>query len=439
MSQRILIENGLVIDPVEGTETQAHVVVEDGKISAVRPVAEGLPETTDGFHRIDATGCWVTSGFLDLRTHLREPGEEWKETVESGVKAAVAGGFTGICAMPDTTPVNDEAAVTNYIRQQGELAALARVYPVGAATQGQAGETLADIGDMKAVGAVAVSNGNHPIESAQMMRRVMEYASTYKLPVLTCSYEASMSDGGLMHEGLLSTRLGLAPIPSAAETIAVSRDIALAELTGARVHIGRLSTAGAVEMVKKAREGGVAITAEVTPHHLILTEEALLTYDTNTKVIPPLRSETDRMALIQGLKDGVITCIATDHSPQNIADKELEFVFAEAGMVGLETTISLLVPLIADESLDRMTVIRALTTGPAAALGMVCDGIRPGVAADIAVINPDKKWMVTEDSLESKSFNTPFLGQEMAGKTVATLVEGRLVFEESEETNSDKE
>jgi dihydroorotase len=427
MSHRILITGGRVLDPASGRDEIATVTIEDGIITAIEsPTSER--DAPDADVHIDASGQWVTPGFIDLRSHLREPGEEWKETVASAARAAVAGGYTAICAMPDTIPVNDEATVTIHVRQQGERTGLARILPVGATTQGLKGETLADMGDMKAAGAVAVSDGDHPVASARMMRRVMEYASTYKLPVMTCSYDASLAEGGVMHEGLLSTRLGLAPIPAAAETIAVARDLELATLTGARVHLGRLSCADSLPLLRAAQKRGAAVTAEVTPHHLTMTETASADYDTNTRVVPPLRSERDRAALVAAVEEGLITCISTDHAPQNIADKELEFVYAAPGMVGLETAFSNVLSLIHAEELSVMAGIRALTLGPAEVLGLDLGRLAVGAVADIAVLDPNATWTVQEETLASQSFNTPLLGQELLGRASATIVGGKPVF-----------
>jgi dihydroorotase len=426
MVRNLVLTNGRIIDPSSGTDMEGSVVVREGVIAEV--VAGSPRSVPEDAEVLDVEGAWITPGFIDLRTHLREPGEEWKETVLTGSKAALAGGYTTICASPDTFPVNDEASVTNLIRQRGEAARGARVYPVAAATTGQKGKNLADLGDMKAAGAVAVSNGEVPISSARMMRRVMEYCLTFDLPLFTSSFDVSLSEGGLMNEGLLSTIMGLASIPTEAETIAVARDIELAALTGARVHLSRLSTAGSVRLLRAAQKRGLNITGEVTPHHLTLTEEANSTYDTNTKVIPPFRSEEDRQALIAGLADGTLTCIATDHAPQNIADKDLEFAYAQPGVVGLETAFPLLMNLVRQETLTPMQIISALTLGPARVLGMEIGTLRPGVAADIGVNSPTTEWQAKSSGLHSMSANTPFLETPLLGRTLLTIVDGEVRY-----------
>ncbi len=429
MTTRTVISGGRVLDPASNRDEIATVTLEDGIITAIESGTSSAAKIPAGTVHIDATGHWVTPGFIDLRTHLREPGEEWKETVATAARAAVAGGFTTICAMPGTIPVNDEASVTNHIRQQGERANLARVLPIGATTQGLAGETLADMGDMKAAGAAGVSDGDKPVTSCRMMRRVMEYARTYKLPVMTCSYDSSLASGGVMHEGLLSTRLGLPPIPAAAEIIAVARDIELAKMTGARVHLGRLSSAGSIPLLRAAQELGASVTAEVTPHHLTMTEAAVAEYDTNCHVIPPLRAESDRQALLAAVEEGLISCIATDHAPQNIADKELEFVYAAPGMVGLETAFSTILGLVNAEELSALSAIRALTLGPAEVLGISAGRLEVGAIADIAVFDPTLHWTVLEQNLRSESYNTPLIGSEVTGRATAVFVGGKQVLE----------
>ena len=424
--ERTLITNGLVLDPESGREHAGGLLMEGGVIREIFESAETPAESE--FQIIDAKGHWITPGFIDLKTNLREPGEEWKETVETGAKAALAGGFTTICASPDTVPVNDEASVTNLIRERGESAGAARVLPLAAATTGQRGENLADLGDMKSAGAIGVSNGNHAIASARMMRRVMEYCKTFDLPLLLRSFEPTLSRGGLMNESLLSTIMGLASIPAEAETIAVARDIELAALTGARVHLGQLSTAGSVRLLRTARARGLAVTGDVTPHHLTLTERANETYDTNTKVFPPFRSEEDRSELIAGLSDGTLSAIATNHEPQNIADKELEFVYAQPGMIGLETAFSLLMKLVRDGHVQPAQAIRSLTLGPAEVLGLDEGRLRAGSRADVVILAPDEEWEVTRDSLRSRSYNTPFMGKKLMGRVTHTFVAGELLF-----------
>src|SRR5262245_36986212 len=331
---RMLIKGGRIIDPSQQIDKIGDLVIEDGKVKSI-----GNSLLTDGVEEFDASGLIVAPGFVDLHVHLREPGEEYKETVATGVAAAITGGFTSICAMPNTKPINDNASVTRFIVDQAREAGLARVYPIGAITRGSLGEELAEMADMKQAGAVAVSDDGRPVMNGQVMRHALEYAADQGLVVIDHCQDTNLSAGGVMNEGKYSTLLGLKGMSSGAEESHVSRDIMLSDITGARVHIAHISTAGAVEIVRRAKHQGLAVTCEVTPHHLALTDAAVVGFDTNTKMNPPLRSEEDRAALIEGVRDGTIDAIATDHAPHHADEKMLEYDLAPSGVVGLETAL----------------------------------------------------------------------------------------------------
>src|SRR5882672_9574021 len=341
---RLLIQNGYVIDPAQGINTGKNLLVEDGRVVGLSNHSDGVPEGAEVF---DATGLVVAPGFIDMHVHLREPGHEYKETIASGAAAAVAGGFTTVCAMPNTSPINDNAAVTRFVIEQAERAGLASVFTIGAITKNSDGSELAEMGEMKDAGIVAVSDDGRPVPSAGMMRRAMEYARGFDLPVIDHCEDKSLARGGVMHEGHWSLVLGLRGMPAAAEEVDALRDCALAGLTGARLHLAHVSTRGAIEAVRRAKEKGLPVTCEVAPHHWTLTDEAAETYDTNTKMSPPLRSQEHVAALLEGSRDGTIDAIATDHAPHHADEKELEFDQAPFGITGLETAIGLAFDLVA--------------------------------------------------------------------------------------------
>ena len=429
---RLLIKNGYVIDPAQGTNTGKDLFIEDGCVVGLMSYGDNVPE---GAEVIDATGLIVAPGFIDMHVHLREPGHEYKETIASGAGAAAAGGFATVCAMPNTDPVNDNAAVTRFVIEQAERAALADVLPIGAITKNSAGTELAEIGEMKSAGIVAVSDDGRPVPTPGMMRRAMEYARGFDLPIIDHCEEKSLARGGVMHEGHWSLVLGLRGMPATAEEVDAIRDCALAELTGARVHLAHVSTRGAIEAVRRAKTKGLTVTCEVAPHHWALTDEAVaggekgLPYDTNTKMSPPLRSRDHVDAILEGLRDGTVDVIASDHAPHHADEKELEFDQAPFGIVGLETSVGLAMDLVKQGviSLDRLVELYA--TNPARVLKLEDRGtFRSGARADVTIIDPENAWTFDVASSKSKSRNTPFHGRAMTGAAVATIVAGRIVF-----------
>lgn len=422
---RIRISGGRIIDPGR-TDTVGDVVVEDGRIRSVGP-ADG--EAADRV--VDAGNCLVVPGLIDIHVHLREPGHEYKETIASGAAAAVAGGFTAVCAMPNTSPVNDNAQVTRFILDRAWAAGLARVYPVASITRGLKGEQLSEFAELKEAGAVAFSDDGRPVEGSRMMRRAMEYARGFDMPIVSHCEELDLVGDGVMNEGVVATRLGLAGIPNAAESIMVMRDIALAELTGARLHVCHVSCAESIAAIRAAKDRGLPVTAETAPHYFTLTEEAVAEYDTRAKMNPPLRTEADRQAVRRALADGTLDAIATDHAPHSILEKEVEFDQAANGIIGLETALPLSLRLVADGVLPLTDLIAKLTVAPARILGLPC-GLIPGAAADITVIDPQRIWTVDAERFASLSRNCPFDGWQVAGRAVLTMVDGRIVYEAPE-------
>ncbi|MBU4395782.1 MAG: dihydroorotase, partial [Proteobacteria bacterium] len=372
-------------------------------------------------------GKWVVPGLIDMHVHLREPGEEYKETIASGTLAAATGGFTAVACMPNTRPVNDTAAVTRFILEQAAHAS-ARVYPVGAISKGSDGTGLAEYGELKAAGVVALSDDGQPVVDSQLMRRAMEYAASHGLLVISHSEEISLSRNGVMNEGLVSTRLGLRGVPIAAESIMVYRELALAELTGHHVHIAHVSTAAATDLIRQAKKRGVRVTAETTPHYFTLTEEAVEGYNTNAKMNPPLRTEEDRQAIRIGLQDGTFDAIATDHAPHSVLQKKVEFDRAANGIIGLETSLPLSLALVRDGVITEARLVELMSSAPAHILGVAGGSLAIGDVADITVIDPDRKFNFTEDLIASLSKNSPFLGWQLQGKAVLTLLGGRITY-----------
>ncbi|MCL2790141.1 MAG: dihydroorotase [Desulfobulbus sp.] len=418
MSASWCIKNGRIIDPANKIDRIGDLLVLDGCIANPKqPIPPGVPE-------IDAQGLWVVPGLIDMHVHLREPGEEYKEDILSGARAAASGGFTGMACMPNTKPINDCAAVTAMIVARAAEAAI-RVYPVGAISLGCEGKQLAEFGEMREAGVVAVSDDGRPVRDSQLMRRALEYASDFGLPVISHSEEASLSSG-VMHEGPVATRLGLKGIPAAAETIMVYREIALAELTGAQVHIAHVSTAMAVELIRAAKGRGVRVTAETAPHYFTLTDEAVAGYDTNAKMNPPLRSAADREAIKQALADGTIDAIATDHAPHSILEKEVEFDLAANGIIGLETALPLTLALVRDHVIDERRLVELLAVMPATILGLAKGTLHPGAVADITLIDPQRQFAYSADQVVSKSRNSPFLDWILQGRAVLTMVGGAI-------------
>ncbi len=423
---RLLLKNGYVIDPSQGINTGKNLLVEDGRIVGLSSHSDGVPDECEVF---DATGLVVAPGFIDMHVHLREPGQEYKETIASGAAAAVAGGFTTVCAMPNTNPVNDNAAVTRFVIEQAERAGLASVFPIGAITKNSAGTELAEMAEMKDAGIIAVSDDGRPVPTAGMMRRAMEYARGFDLPVIDHCEDKSLARGGMMHEGHWSLVLGMRGMPAAAEEVDAERNCLLAELTGARLHLAHLSTRGAIDAVRRAKEKGLPVTCEVAPHHWTLTDEAVQNYDTNTKMSPPLRSPDHLEAIMAGLGDGTVDAIATDHAPHHADEKALEYDQAPFGIVGLETAVGLAMDRLVREgaiSLERLVELCA--TNPARILRLEDRGsLRAGTRADLTIIDPELTWTFDASRAKSKSRNTPFDGYTFRGGAVATIVAGRVV------------
>ncbi len=420
-TKSLLIRNGRIIDPANRVDQQGDLLVQDGCI------AEPGGTLPADVREIDAAGCWVVPGLIDMHVHLREPGEEYKEDILSGTRAAAAGGFTGVACMPNTKPVNDCRAVTLMILQLA-VKGDARVYPVGAISKNSDGTSLAEIGEMRQAGIVAVSDDGLPVRDSQLMRRAMEYSDDFGLVVISHSEEPSLSQG-VMNEGVVSTRLGLRGIPTAAESIMVYREIALAEYTGKRVHIAHVSTAMSTDLIRSAKARGVRVTAETTPHYFTLTDEAVEGYNTNAKMNPPLRAEEDRQAIRLGLSDGTFDAIATDHAPHSILEKEVEFDLAMNGIIGLETSLPLSLALVRDGVIDEKRLVELMSLNPATILGLKAGTLSLGAVADITVINPDRAFCYSEDQVVSKSKNSPFLGWNLLGRAVYTIMGGRITHE----------
>src|SRR3989449_3483844 len=423
---RLLIQNGYVIDPAQGVNTGKNLLLEDGRVVGLSSHSDPVADDVEIF---DATGLIVAPGFIDMHVHLREPGHEYKETIASGAAAAVAGGFTTIAAMPNTSPINDNAAVTRFVIEQAERAGLASVFPIGAITKDSAGTELAEMGEMKDAGIIAVSDDGRPVPTAGMMRRAMEYARGFDLPVIDHCEDTSLAAGGVMHEGRWSLILGLKGMPAAAEEVDAIRDCALAKLTGARVHLAHVSTRGALDAVRRAKSTGLPVTCEVAPHHWTLTDQVVRTYDTNTKMSPPLRSQDHVEALLEGLKDGTVDAIATDHAPHHADEKALEFDEAPFGITGLETGIGLAFELVHQGIISLERLVELCATNPARIFGLQSRGtLRKDAWADVTLLDPEFQWTFDVSASKSKSRNTPFAGRSMTGAAAATIVAGRVVY-----------
>ncbi|MDH4097150.1 MAG: dihydroorotase [Nitrospira sp.] len=420
----IFIKGGKVVDPGRFVGV-GDVLIDDGKIAAVGPTLQ-MPA---GSTMIDAKGRLVLPGFVDLHVHFREPGFEYKETIQSGSAAAVAGGFTTVCCMPNTNPVNDNQAVTEFILERSRLAGLANVWPVGAITKGSEGKELAEIGDLRRSGCVAISDDGRPVMNSLVMRRAMEYALAFDLTVVDHCEDLHLAEGGCMNEGLVSTELGLPGIPSAAEDVMVARNLSLSELTGARLHLAHISTAGSVRMVREAKARGIKVTAEACPHHFTLTEDVVRGYNTHAKMNPPLRTRDDVRAIKEGLRDGTIDAIATDHAPHATQEKQQDFTEAPFGIVGLETALSLTLGLVEEGVLSLEQAVEKLTSAPAAVFGLKKGTLAVGADADVAIVDQQAEWEVDPGKFRSKSRNTPFVGWKVKGRVLTTIVGGRVVFE----------
>jgi dihydroorotase len=420
----IVIQGGHILDPGRFNAV-GDLVIDEGKIVAIGQGVKVPPGAT----RVPAKGRLVVPGFIDLHVHFREPGFEYKETIASGAASAVAGGFTTVCCMPNTNPVNDNQAITEFMLERARAAGLANVLPIGAITKGSEGKELAEIGDLRRAGCVAISDDGKPVMNSLVMRRAMEYALAFDIPVVDHCEDLHLAEGGCMNEGLISTELGLPGIPAAAEDVMVARNVSLAELTGARLHLAHISTAGSVRMVREAKARGIKVTAEACPHHFTLTEEVVRGFNTLAKMNPPLRTWQDVHAIKEGLRDGTIDVIATDHAPHATQEKQQGFTEAPFGIVGLETALSLTLALVEEGVLSLESVIEKLSAAPARAFGLAKGTLAVGADADVVIIDPQAQWDVDPVKFRSKSRNTPFAGWKLKGLVMMTFVAGRLVFE----------
>jgi dihydroorotase len=420
----IVLRGGRVLDPSRDIDEKADVLIIDGRIES----AKGKIGSKDDAEVIDCKGLIVSPGFIDVHCHLREPGREDVETIATGAQAAAAGGFTAVCAMPNTDPVTDNQAAVGFIIRQAQRANASRVHVIGAISVGQKGETLAEMGEMVAAGAVAVSDDGRPVVSAQLMRTALEYARSFSIPVIDHCEEPTLAHGGSMNEGIVSARLGLKGIPSEAEEIMAIRDILLARRTGGHVHLAHMSTAGSVELIRWGKERGINVTAEVCPHHISLTEDRVVGYDTNAKMNPPLRTARDVEALRDAVKDGTIDVIATDHAPHHYDEKEREFADAPNGIIGLETALAVSVTnLVETGHIDFRTLVDKMSCAPARIFGLPGGSLAKGSVADVTIFDPAREWKVNPSEFRTKGRNTPYAGMKLRGRAVCTIVGGRLV------------
>lgn len=420
---KVLVKSGRVVDPANNIDEKLDILIVDGKIAELAVnIDAGDAEI------INAAGMIVTPGLIDMHVHLRDPGLEYKEDIVTGTRAAAAGGVTSVACMPNTSPVNDNLAVTKYIISKAAEQGSANVFPIGCITKGLKGEILAEMGELKAGGCVGFSDDGLPVKNGEMMRRALEYSSTFGAPIISHAEELSLVAGGAMNEGPVSTELGLKGIPWVAEDAMTARDIMLAELTGAHLHIAHVSTKGSVELVRQAKKRGVNVTCEATPHHFTLTDDAVRGYNTNAKMNPPLRSQDDVDAIRAGLADGTIDAIATDHAPHHFDEKNVEFAIALNGITGLETLLPLTLKLVGENVLSLSQAVALTTCRPAKVLGIDRGTLSVGAVADITLINPNKEWLVEAGKLQSKSKNSPFIGQTMKGCAIKTLLAGKEVF-----------
>jgi dihydroorotase len=420
---RIWIRGGRLLDPGVDRDETADLLLEDGRVAAAGPDL-----SVTGAEVVDAAGCWVVPGFVDLHAHLREPGQEYKEDIASGGRAAVAGGFTAVACMANTQPPNDDPSVTEYILDRARQESPARVYPIAAATRRLEGSVMTEMVALVEAGVVAFSDDGRTIMDSGVMRRVLEYSGLVRVPVIVHAEDRTLVGEGVVNEGPVSTRLGLPGNPGVAEVVHVARDIMLAELSGAHLHVAHVSTAGAVDLIRTARERGVHVTAEVTPHHLTLTDEATLGYDTNTKMAPPLRADRDVAACRIGLADGTLDAIATDHAPHAVHEKDVEFTAAPPGVIGLETALPVTLELVRGGDLAPLEWVRRLSSNPARILGRPGGSLAVGAPADVAVIDPERRWVYDPAKGFSKSRNSPWAGRELQGRALVTIVGGVLVY-----------
>jgi dihydroorotase len=421
---KILIKGGRVISPAQDLDDICDVLIDKGKVAAI---GKGLE--AQGAEVIDADGKIVTPGLVDIHVHLRDPGLEYKEDIASGTLSAVTGGFTSIACMPNTKPVNDNLSVTNYILNKVKQEGHCRVFPIASISKGLQGESMTEMGELKEAGVYGVSDDGKPVGNAQLMRRAMEYAKPFGLTIVTHAEDLELVGSGVMNEGPVATELGLKGIPWVAEDAATAREIMLAEFTGARLHVAHVSTKGSIDLVRQAKQRGVNVTCEATPHHFTLTDEAVRGYKTNAKMNPPLRSTADREAVRQGIADGTVDAIATDHAPHHIDEKNVEFNLAMNGVVGLETALPLTLRLVEEGLIDLPKAVALMTSGPAAALGIPAGQLAEGGVADVTVIDAACEWTVDAQQLVSKSKNTPFDGWAMKGAALCTIVGGKIVYQ----------
>jgi dihydroorotase len=419
------IKGGLIFDPASNIQERGDLHIQEGRVAGIYP---GKGPDSDDSEVIDATGLWVLPGLIDMHVHLRDPGFEYKEDIYTGSLAAAAGGVTTLGCMANTDPVNDSPSVTNYIREKAKQVSSVRIFPVGAVTKGLKGKELAEMGLMKEAGIVAVSDDGRPIEDSALLRRALEYAATFELPLISHCQDTKLCASGVMNEGALSSQLGLPGIPPSSEDVMVARDVILSKCTGVPIHITHISTKGSARIIRQAKEQGVKITCDVTPHHLLLTEEMVRTYDTNAKMYPPLREESDRRALIEALKDSVIDCIATDHAPHARDEKDLDFDVAPFGIIGLQTLLPALMKVHLKYDVDFIKLLACVTAHPASILGIDGGDLKAGTRADITLFDPKAIWIFTEEDVKSKSKNSPFIGKEFTGKVIRTIVEGKTVY-----------
>ena len=423
----LLLKGGRVIDPSLKRDEAADLLIENGKIVKSGKDLSEANKATD-IEILDLRGKIVVPGLIDIHTHLREPGFEYKETIASGSEAALAGGFTSIACMPNTDPVNDNRSVTEFIRRKTAECGLVNVYPIAAISVKSEGAIMTEFQDLKEAGAVGFSDDGKPVMNAALMRRALEYASSLDMPIIAHCEDKNLSAGGVMHEGYVATELGLSAIPCVAEEVMVARDLLLAEYTGAPLHIAHVSTAGSVRLIREAKARGVRVTAETAPHYFTLTDEALRSFDTNLKVYPPLRSREDREAVREGLSDGTLDVIASDHAPHARTDKEVEFDYAASGLTGLETALSLSLGLVADGALTLLSLIEKMTVNPAGVLRLPKGTLAVGADADVTVIDPDREWICDRALFRSRGRNSPFHGRAMKGKAILTIVGGTIRY-----------
>lgn len=428
-TELVIVKQVRAIDPARGLDAVIDVILERGRIKRMGPGVANAEGSLDRATVVDGTGRWLLPAFVDLHAHFREPGHEYKEDITSGLRAAAAGGFAHVCAMPNTKPVNDTRAVTEMMMHRAASIVGPKLHPIGAITVGQQGKELTEMADLREAGIVAVSDDGVCLQSSSVMRRALEYAKNFGLPVMQHAEDAELVAGGDMNEGIVSARLGLRGRPRVAEDIIVARDVLLAEWVGAHYHVAHVSSRGAARLIREAKDRGIHVTAEVTPHHLLLTDEACLGYDTACKVNPPLREAEDVAAMVRALADGTVEAIATDHAPHSPLEKDCEFSLASPGLIGLETCFGLLLGLVNRGDVPLTRLIDALSTAPAKIIGIEPPSIREGSLADLVLVDPVARYVISPNHIRSKSHNTPFMNRELVGKVLMTMASGNVVFD----------